>query len=84
MANVFDTRIRPFPKCPKPLLQSEVECKAIDIKMIFYSHANETHYHKKGFALSLVFKARIFELGNALLSSLLRLLLRAFASLART
>ena len=29
-------------------------------KIIFYSHANEAHYHKKGFALTLVFKVRVF------------------------
>ena len=58
--------------------------KAIDMKIIFYSHANETHYRKKSFALSLVLKVRNLKPGNGLLSSLLRLLLRAFASLART
>lgn len=31
-----------------------------DIKIIFYSEANEAHYHKKGFALTLVFKVRVF------------------------
>ena len=30
------------------------------MKLISYSHANEAHYHKKGFALSLVFKVRVF------------------------
>ena len=30
-------------------LQSEDECEeVIDMKMIFYSHVNKTHYHKKG------------------------------------
>ena len=58
--------------------------KTIDMKIIFYSHANETHYRKKSFALSLVLKVRNLKPGNGLLSSLLRLLLRAFASLART
>ena len=35
---------------------------AIDLKMMFYSHANETHFHKKGFAqaLGLVSKVRVF------------------------
>ena len=33
-----------------PLFQSEAKYKAIDIKMIFYSHANKTHFHEKGFA----------------------------------
>ena len=28
------------------------------MKMIFYSQANKTHFHKKGFALSLVWKVR--------------------------
>ena len=34
--------------------------ETIDIKIIFYSQANEAHYHKKGFALTLVFKVRVF------------------------
>ena len=29
------------------------------MKMIFHSHANKTHFHKKGFALSLVLKVRV-------------------------
>ena len=28
---------------------------------LFYSHANKTHFHNKGFALSLVLKARVSE-----------------------
>ena len=32
--------------------------------MIFYSHANKTHFHKKGFALNLVLKMRIFGTWN--------------------
>ena len=35
---------------PKPLFQSEVECEAVDMKMIFYSHANQkskTHFQRK-------------------------------------
>ena len=44
---------------PKPLFQNEAECEAIDMEMIFYSHTNKTHFHKKGFALSLVLKVRI-------------------------
>ena len=27
---------RPFPRCPKPLFQSEAKCEATDIKMIFF------------------------------------------------
>ena len=30
------------------------------ILLIFYSHVNKTHFHSKGFALSLVLKARVF------------------------
>ena len=30
------TRIGYFPSCPRPLLQNEAECKAIDKKMILY------------------------------------------------
>ena len=31
------------------------------MEMIFYSHANKlTHFHKKGFALSLTVKLRVF------------------------
>ena len=36
-----------FPSCHKPLFQGEAQCEAIDMKMIFYSHANDTHYHNK-------------------------------------
>ena len=40
----------------------EAKCEAIDTIMIFYSHANKTHFHKKGVALYLV-----LELGIGLL-----------------
>ena len=49
-----------FPSCSKLLFQSEAKCEAIDMKMIFYSYANETHFHKKGFTLGLVVKVRVF------------------------
>ena len=51
---------RLFPICLKPLFQSEVKCEAIDMKMIFNYDANKTHFHNKGFALSLVLKVRFF------------------------
>ena len=36
-------------------------CKAIDMKTIFFcSHVNKTHFHNKGFALSLILKVRVF------------------------
>ena len=31
------------------------------MEMIFYSRANKTHFHKKGFALGLILKVRGFE-----------------------
>ena len=40
-----------FPSSFKPLFESEAKCRAIDMKVIFYSHANKTHFHKKSFAL---------------------------------
>ena len=39
------------------------------MKMIFYSQANKTHSHKKGFALSLVLKVRAFELRHGQLEA---------------
>ena len=30
------------------------------MKIIFHSHANKTHFHNKGFVLSLVLKVRVF------------------------
>ena len=32
--------------------------------MIIYSHAKETHFHKKGFSVSLVFKVMVFVEGD--------------------
>ena len=60
---------RPFPSCTKPLFQSEAKYEAIDVKMVFYFDADKmTHFHKRGFALSLVLKVRVFWkwLGNGL------------------
>ena len=42
------------------LCLSEAKCEAIDIKMIFYSHANKTHVHNKCFVLNLVLKVGVF------------------------
>jgi len=44
----------------KPLFESEAKCEAIDIKMIFSSHANRAHFHKKDFTLGVVLKVRVF------------------------
>ena len=46
--------------CLKPLFQRKAKCEAIDMKMNFYSHANKTHFHNKGFVLSLVLKVGVF------------------------
>ena len=34
--------------------------------MIFYSHGKKPHFHKTGFALSLILKVEGLELGNGL------------------
>ena len=43
-----------------PLYQNKVKCSAFDMEMIFHSHANKTHFHKKGCALGLSLKVRVF------------------------
>ena len=45
---------------PQGSVSKQAKCKAIDMKMIFYSHANKTYFHHKGFAVSLVLKVRVF------------------------
>ena len=59
--HLFVVSVPSVPSCLKPLFQSQAKCKAIDMKMIFYSHANKTHFHKKDCALSLVLKVKTFE-----------------------
>ena len=51
---------RPFPSSPGSLYQNEVKCPAFDVEMIFHSHANKTQFHKKGCALGLILKVRVF------------------------
>ena len=51
---------RPFPSSKKSHFQSEAKCEAIDMKMIFNYDANKTHFHNKGFELSLVLKVWFF------------------------
>ena len=57
---MISPRNRPFPSSKKSHLQGEAKCEAIDMKMIFNYDANKTHFHNKGFALSLVLKVRVF------------------------
>ena len=49
----------PFPSSKKSHFQSEAKCEAIDVKMIFNYDANKTHFHNKGFVLSLVLQSEI-------------------------
>ena len=35
----------PFPSSPGPLFQDEGRCSAVDMEIIFHSHANKTHFH---------------------------------------
>ena len=51
---------RPIPGSAGPLYQNEVKCSAFDMERIFHSHANTTHFHKKGCALGLILKVRLF------------------------
>ena len=51
---------RPFPSFPGTLLQNEGRCAAFDMEIIFHSHVNKTHFHKKGCAPSLMLKVRVF------------------------
>ena len=51
---------RPFPSSPGPLFQNEGRGSAFDMEIIFLSHENKTHFHKKGCAPSLILKVRAF------------------------
>ena len=44
----------------RPLYQNEVKCSAFEMEMIFHSHANQTNFSKKGCALGLTLKVRVF------------------------
>ena len=51
---------KPFPSSPWPLFQIEGRWSAFDMEISFHSHANKTHFHKKGCAPSLILKVRVF------------------------
>ena len=57
---VLNSGNKPLPSSPGPLYQNEVKCSAFEMEMIFHSHANKTHFHKKGCALGLILKVRVF------------------------
>ena len=50
----------PFLSSPGPLFQNEGRFSAFDMEIIFHSHANKTHFHKKGCVPSLILKVRVF------------------------
>ena len=54
-----DEQMGNFRVAPSLCFKPRLSANPIDMKMIFYSHANETHFHEKGFALSLVLKVRV-------------------------
>ena len=60
-SNKYATLIGHFAGSPGPLFQNERRCSAFDMEIIFHSHANKTHFHKKGCAPSLILKERVFR-----------------------
>ena len=48
------------PCLPVPQYQNEVKCSTFDMEMIFHSHTNKSHFHKKGCALGLILMVRVF------------------------
>ena len=44
---------------PQASVLNEAKWEAIDEKMILSSHANKTHFHKKGFVPNLVLKGKL-------------------------
>ena len=59
-----------LPSRPQPLFQSEAKCKAIDMKMFFYSHANRTHFSQENWDLHFFWTAIVY--GSLLLIVTLR------------
>ena len=51
---------RPFLSFLVPLFQNAAKREATDMKMIFYSHANKTHFHKKRVCTCLIFEIESF------------------------
>ena len=54
----------PFPCSLRSLYQNEAQCSAFGMEMFFHSHANKVHFHKKGGALGLILKVRVFGTRN--------------------
>ena len=51
---------RPFPSSKKFHFQNEAKRETFVVEMSFNYDANKTHFHNKGFALSLVLKVKLF------------------------
>ena len=51
---------RPFPSSKKFHFQNEAKCETFVVEMSFNYDANKTHFHNKGFALSLALKVKLF------------------------
>ena len=51
---------KPLPSSLGPLFQNEGRCSAFNVGIIFHSYANNTHFHKKCCAPSLILKVRVF------------------------
>ena len=60
------TTNRPFPRCFKPPFQSEAKCKAMDMKIIFYSRTNKTTSTREVFHIASFWKWEFLELGNGI------------------
>ena len=57
---------RPLPSSKYPHFQNEAKCTSFLVKMSFVCTRMKNHLHIKGWALDLVFKQRLGELGNGL------------------
>ena len=51
---------RPFPSSKKFHFQNEAKCETFVVEMSFICIIIKTHFHNKGFAISLVLKVKLF------------------------
>ena len=49
-----------FQVLPDLCIKTRLSAQPFDLEMIFHSHANKTHFHKKGCTLGLTLKSRGF------------------------
>ena len=54
------SRNRPFSSSKKFHFQNEAKCETFVVEMSFICIIIKTHFHNKGFALSLVLKVKLF------------------------